>query len=537
MRAAVVVPFGYFRAAALILFLGGCGGESSRVQAREQALEGDGVVDFGVHFQKITGFGASSAWTAPDLSESMADEFFSARDGIGLSLLRVRISPSGRTGERATAIKALSRGASVWASPWSPPGAWKDNNSDINGGSLLPEYRTAWAERLAAFALEMSESGLPLLVLSAQNEPNWTAEWETCRWTEAELSDFIRDELGPALSRAGVETPILAPETINWDSLQSYGNRLLEDPEARKYLGALATHSYGGSVFNYRAPSENGLELWQTEVSDEGEEGPDPGMDSGLRVAKMIHDHLAFGQVSAWHYWWLLSRGDRPADNGSLTHEGALTRRAYALGNWSKFVRPGFVRVQASESPRDGVWITAFRDLQTPRFAIVVINETDVEVTQRFSMTGSEATEVLPWVTSDEQALLEQPAVEAEPDGFAYPLLPRSVTTFTGMLDGSEPAPFTESESGVGGSAGMAPAPMPVAGRSGSAGRPLAEPPAGGGTACICAVPGAPGRADRTVTAWFVAFPAWLAFAACRRHRTLRNRAAARRPPSSFLLG
>jgi glucuronoarabinoxylan endo-1,4-beta-xylanase len=502
----------------LSLVLAGCGADDAVIERRTEPLAGAAAVDFTLAHQHIAGFGASSAWTANELSEELADEFFSVRDGIGLSLLRVRIDPSGRTGERGTARQAVARGAAVWASPWSPPGEWKDNGSTRNGGSLLPERRTAWAERLASFAKSMADDDLPLLVLSAQNEPNWTAEWETCRWTEDELADFIRDELGPALERVGVPTPILAPETINWDSVRLYGDRLMDDPEARKYLGALATHSYGGDLFRYNAPADNGLELWQTEVSDDGGDAADPGMDSALRVAKLIHDHLSFGHVSAWHYWWLVPRADLPPDNASLTIDGALARRAHALGNWSKFVRPGFVRVEAPENPREGIWMTAFRAVSDARFVIVAINEKDVETPQPFELVGSAAKTIVPWVTSDEHALAEQEPLTVEPAGFSHTLAPRSITTFTGMLDGSDPDPFTEG--GAGGSPSVPPASM-----AGRAGAPAAfpEPGRGGGTACICAMPGAKLGSGRTALLLALAAPG-LFLAARRRSRALRLR-------------
>jgi glucuronoarabinoxylan endo-1,4-beta-xylanase len=78
------------------------------------------VVDLTTHYQQIDGFGASSAWTAPNLSDAMADQFYSPDTGIGLSLLRIQIKPDGTTAELGTAKKAVARGVKVWASPWSP---------------------------------------------------------------------------------------------------------------------------------------------------------------------------------------------------------------------------------------------------------------------------------------------------------------------------------------------------------------------------------------------------------------------------------
>ena len=75
--------------------------------------DGEAGVDPTTARQPITGFGASSAWTETDIAEDLADQLFSVEDGIGLSLLRVRIAPRGDSDERKTAKKAVERGARV----------------------------------------------------------------------------------------------------------------------------------------------------------------------------------------------------------------------------------------------------------------------------------------------------------------------------------------------------------------------------------------------------------------------------------------
>src|SRR5262249_14491391 len=151
---------------------------------------------------------------------------------------------------------------------WSPPGMWKDNNSATNGGSLLPEHYQDWANQLAEFAVNMQSQGVPLLMLSAQNEPNWTASWETCIWDPQALLTFMRDYLARALASRGLALPLMTPETINWNSVQNFAEPLVLDTTMKSALGVIATHAYGGNPFYYTAPSNNGLEYWETEVSD-----------------------------------------------------------------------------------------------------------------------------------------------------------------------------------------------------------------------------------------------------------------------------
>jgi glucuronoarabinoxylan endo-1,4-beta-xylanase len=437
-----------FVAIALLSLVQACGGSSGGSRAGAGGTGGaasdEVVADFSVALQHISGFGASSAWTLRDASDAFADQLFSADKGIGLSLLRVRISPSGTTDEVGTAQKAIARGASVWAAPWSPPGAWKSNGTDNHGGRLLPEHYGDWAERLTSFVADLKQQGVPLVQLSAQNEPNWVADWETCEWSETELSAFVRDELGPRLADLGLGTRVLAPETNDWSTVAKYGNALLNDRAAAGHVGAIATHAYGSRrPYAYTAPAEHGVELWETEVSDP-ERVADSGIDSALRVARMIHDHLTIAQVNAWHYWWLVPNGNNAADNSALTEAGELTRRAYALGNWSRFVRPGFVRVQATAAPRRGIAVTAFRDAENRRIVVVAINENTAAQTQSFTLSGSSVSQVTPWATSASLALASTEPLAVVDGHFSAELPARSISSFVGDTSTGETPPTGE---------------------------------------------------------------------------------------------
>jgi glucuronoarabinoxylan endo-1,4-beta-xylanase len=389
------------------------------------------AVDASQQLQRIDGFGASSAWTGGNMTDGRADELFSPTAGIGLSLLRIRIAPDGTTAETATATKAAARGARVWATPWSPPADWKDATSTQNGGgSLLPADTQAWADRLAAFAQSMSDQGVPLLFLSAQNEPDYLpTTYESCGYTASALVAFVKDSLGPALAAKGV--PVLAPETANWSHFDAYADAFAGDDGAMQFLGPFATHSYGGTPHTVSMVQATGRPVWQTEVSDPNKTF-DAGIGSGLAVATMIHDSLVSGQVSAWHYWWINPGSAANPDNSALTANNALTRRAYVLGNWSKFVRPGFVRVSATDAPQPDVLASAFTDPVSGRVVIVAVNLSATDKAQDVTIAGAGAGAgaATPWVTSAAFALAAQSDVAVTDGAFSTTLPAKSVTTF-----------------------------------------------------------------------------------------------------------
>src|SRR3954465_15984763 len=77
----------------------GCFDSGARPDRTPPPPAGPAAIDLTQTYQRIDGFGASSAWTAANISDALADQFFSADTGIGLSLLRVQIKPDGTTAE------------------------------------------------------------------------------------------------------------------------------------------------------------------------------------------------------------------------------------------------------------------------------------------------------------------------------------------------------------------------------------------------------------------------------------------------------
>src|SRR4029078_11688506 len=133
----------------------------------------------------------------------------------------------------------------------------------------------------------------------------------------------------------------------------------------------------------------------QTEVSSF--DGPSTDIGNGIAVAGWIHNALVNAGASAWHYWWLTGRNN---DNEGLLNVGGIrTKRLFALGNFSKFIRPGFVRVGTTGGP-GGVQVSAYKDPLTNAPALVAINGSGADVPFGATMSGISAAAVTPWVTS-----------------------------------------------------------------------------------------------------------------------------------------
>jgi hypothetical protein len=108
-----------------------------------------------------------------------------------------------------------------------------------------------------------------------------------------------------------------------------------------------------------------------------------------------------------------------------------MFKRGYAFGNWSKFVRPGFQRLNASDKPNAGVFTEAYRD-GANHLAIIAINTNTTAVNQKFIVNGTTLSSVTPWVTSPDPAdnlAAKSPLTPTNGD-FTYTLPAQSVVTF-----------------------------------------------------------------------------------------------------------
>jgi glucuronoarabinoxylan endo-1,4-beta-xylanase len=373
--------------------------------------------------QTIDGFGASSAWNG-GLTQAQMNMFYSTNTGIGLSLLRTRIAPDGTTVEGTAMQMAQSNGARIWSTPGSPPAAYKDSGS-VNGGHFLSANNQAYANQIASYVLYVKTNyGVNLYAVSVQNEPDQNTTYESCVWTGQQMHDYI-PYLYNALSSNGVSsTKILMPEFSSWNF--SIASITLADPVTSNMVSVLAGHDYDYTV----SPVNSGNKrLWETEVSTF--DNFDGSIGNGLYWAEQIHNFLTVAQVNAWHFWWLIPDDGLNHNEGLTDLSGNPAKRMYVLGNYSRFVRPGFVRIGVSNNAP--TYISAFKDTNTGKFAIVAINTLPAIYTQTFNLSGFGATTVSPWVTAKTFSLAGLTSVAVSNSVFSYNLPASSVVTFTGQ--------------------------------------------------------------------------------------------------------
>ena len=397
------------------------------------------VVDWNDMHQRIDGFGASSAWDG-NWTAAQADMFFSTNTGVGLSLLRTRIAPGGTTVENSIMQMARDCGARVWSAPWSPQASFKSNNSTTNGGNFLSASNQAYASQLAGYVANMTNTyKVNLYAISIQNEPDVSAGYESCLWTALQIHDFATNLYSALVASNVAGTKIILAEDENWQT--NYYYTAMNDPAVATNVGIIACHNYDGSppggipaaLSKFANPN---AALWETEVSTFG--AFDGSINDALYWAGRIHLFMTVAQANAWHYWWLV---DLNNDNEGLTdNSGNPAKRMYVLGNYSKFVRPGYYRIGVSNNAT--TLISAYKDTNSGGFAIVAANYSSMTVTQTFNLKNFTTGTVTPWITSSNLSLASQSPIILTNVSFCYPLPALSVVTFAGqgVLPNTPPA-------------------------------------------------------------------------------------------------
>lgn len=376
------------------------------------------TVDFGSSLQTIRGFGGSSAWIS-DFTPAQANSLFgtSSSRQIGLSLLRVRIDPGGAANwgtELHNAQLATGLGANVIATPWTPPASMKSNNN-IVGGSLNTENYGAYASYLESFMTYMQAGNVNLYAISMQNEPDAVVTYESCTWTGMQMGSWV------ASNASVLTTKLMMPESESFSA--SYSDPALNDPNAVSHIAIVAGHIYGVTpAVNATAASLN-KEVWMTEHYLSG-----TGIAGALSLAKEVSDSMAVANYSAYLWWWLQNYPSGNYENGLLDENNNITLNGYALGQFSRFIRPGYVRSHATYNPQANVYVTAYHG--SGHLVIVALNLGSSDITQSFTVQNQSLTSMTPYQTSASQEIAQQTPVTLSGNAFTATLPAQSITSF-----------------------------------------------------------------------------------------------------------
>jgi glucuronoarabinoxylan endo-1,4-beta-xylanase len=411
--------------------------------------------------QAIDGFGAAGAGAVQTLTSAQMN-FFYTSSGIGLQWYRMQIYPdltdcqtdqatipngscvtasSGPTiasSDLSMAQAAVARGARVFASEWSPPGSMKDNGAFQTGGNMIgnsKNYRMLANIQTAFVTLMKGTYSVPIYAISPQNEPEESSHYPSCVWTTTQLHDYI-PYLRSGLNTAGHSSvKIMVAEDTPWTIHTAAGP--MDDATTAVNVAIVASHGYavpqpsGPLTFK----NDTGQHVWQTEVSDSNPY--DGTITSALKYASQIHYYLTEARVNYWGYWLLDANGDFD-DNEALTDKNSnIAKRAYAIGNWSRFVLPGWHMVSVTNSA--SLLVTAFTNPAGNSGTVVAVNNGRSAVSVTFSVGTTMGSSVTPYLTSSSANLAAQTAITVSSGSFSAIVPSHSIETFTKSSTGTQP--------------------------------------------------------------------------------------------------
>lgn len=315
----------------------------------------------------------------------------------------------------------------------SAPVQWTKNGKGYNGDNkdgeinLKPNHFNDYADFMVSFLKYFKSQGIYFDYLSPINEPQWDWEKKSQEGTPATNDNILKltKLLDKGIENNNLSTKIILSEAADLRWLYSdYGKPergsqiayFFDKKDTTKNLKQTITgHSYFttwpvDSLITIRQKLHKELtkyphlNYWQSEfcvlenTDDIGGGGKrDLGMDTALYVARVIHADLTLANASSWQWWTALTIADYKdgliyLDTGDendlynknlLKQDGAFhdSKLLWALGNYSRFVRPNMVRIEVEiddckdlELQYKDVILSAYMDIKTSEIVLVAIN-------------------------------------------------------------------------------------------------------------------------------------------------------------------
>lgn len=358
----------------------------------------------------------------------------------------------------------------------SPPIQFTINGKAFaNAGNtnIAPDHYNAFAEYLSRVVKGVEQaSGVKLNYVSPVNEPQW--DWsdggqEGSPYNNTEIAGvvkavngtFIKNKIGAKLmvSEAGSINYLLAandkPDKDN--QLNDFFN-----PVSTNYIGDLpgvsktiAGHSYFTTspkalaiktrVILADSVAARNIDFWQSEYCILGDNAGeidgkerDLGIDAALYLASVIHTDLTVANASAWQWWTAISAynykdGLIYVDKNKTDGNYYDSKMLWALGNYSRFIRPGAVRVDVkvgeNAALNNPLLVSAFENGRS--FITVFVNQNPTNVNVNLNVNGN-IDQVRIYTTSQTNNLKASSIGSVKNKNLIIPA--RSVVTLTGFI-------------------------------------------------------------------------------------------------------
>lgn len=350
------------------------------------------------------------------------------------------------------AAKSYGHGLIVFATPSSPPGWMKTNDTTINGGHLKPNMESELAEWLRVFlTIWKNNHGIDVDFLSIQNEPSFSAPYESCLYTPAEHNKAMRVVV-PKLNNWGFNSvKIVAPDDMNAETCLDFTDSLLNVPDIHSMF-------YGYAVHNYSTPYNNPVAklpllqqidaacstaskpVWLSEYGNLSDYKAGTLAEANLEAQHWLISLTELNCETYMH--WQLTETARESDTTESgtslvtyytdSHKFFLPKKYFFLKHFTRFVRPGMVRVSLGGMPA-GVMGTAFLAPTGTDAVAVILNSSSTSKTVKINWRGDDTLKI--WRSNAIDTCIQLPPLIKGVSHFNLTIPDSSIVTLTGSTD------------------------------------------------------------------------------------------------------
>ena len=417
------------------------------------AYTANATFNFSSPHQTILGFGGAEAFYGnyldnhPNETQIMT-ALFDPVKGLGITSLRLQNNYYNFNGSNAStfdtdntklvqgATSALGTTPTILMSAWTPPASLKSNSSidgcttsnctsgngtlaQVNGAYNYAGYGQFWLSSLQAYAA----LGVKPNYISIQNEPDFPATYQGCLFNPTEAPANLYngnqsyasygkafDATYQAINASNANlTPV--PKMIGPESFTIVNAQALLTQVPTNELAVVAHHLYnvssnGGNPQGQITPMTNFAAAYPTTLKFETEYYQTPGFSNAVD----IHNALTVANDNVYLYWGLawpstLANGISTDQQGLLYIDNPFTSQSnwaypltgwtyndayYTLKHYSYFIRPGYVRYDASVTNADeDISVYQSPDFKT---TVIVILNTSTATTDTIGLNLSSIT-------------------------------------------------------------------------------------------------------------------------------------------------
>lgn len=274
-------------------------------------------------------------------------------------------------------ILIINPNIKILATPWSAPRWMKTNNSWF-GGNLQTQYYAAYARYFVKYFAAMQAQGISIWGITPQNEPENPNNEPSMLMNSTEQKNFINQQLGPQMAAAGYGNIKIIAFDHNCDNT-AYPIDVLNNSS---YVDGAAFHLYLGNISamsTVRNATNKNVYFTEQYTGSGGSFSGDFGWHMQNVIIGSTNNWAK--TVLEWNAANNSSLGPR-TPGGCNTCLGAITVNNstsytrnvayYIIGQISKFVKPGAVRI-GSSSTSGTIQTVSFRN-PDGSIALVVYN-------------------------------------------------------------------------------------------------------------------------------------------------------------------